>query len=257
MNKYGKKNQPAATSTSSKVCKNVTSLNHEDNPAATEKTKRKKAKRKEPSENDVCDDKTATNIYEGNDVEDMKKNKDTNAFMNDDSMTIAEPRKKKKRNREVKTTPEESFDGHCSSASHASEKPQLKSNKTASCLPTTKEDIPKKEKKKRLVADVISEDFTKTKPQELQETSDNVSKQKRKKKSSMDHFDASSLTDSSVMMITEDANTEEQNMDMETGGQEKKRKNKNKKKKVREIEKEVEEEKVTFEDSVPKKKKKN
>ncbi|XP_056617596.1 G patch domain-containing protein 4 [Triplophysa dalaica] len=254
MNKYSKKNQPAATCTSGQVCKNVTVLNHEDNPAATEKTKRKKAKRKEPSENDVCDNGTATDIYESNDVEDMKKNKDTNAFVNDALMMTAEPRKKKKRNREVKTTPEESFDGHCSSASHASEKPHLKSNKTTSCLPTMKEDIPKKEKKKRLFADVISEDSTKTKPQELRETSDNVSKQKRKKKSSMDHY-ASSLTDSSVMMITEDSNTEKQNMDMKTGGQEKKRK-KNKKKKVREIEEQEVEEKLTLEDSVPKKKKK-
>ncbi|KAA0703363.1 G patch domain-containing protein 4 [Triplophysa tibetana] len=250
MNKYGKKNQTAATCTSSQVCKNVTSLNHEDNPDVTEKTKRKKAKRKEPSENDVCDGKTATDIYEGNDFEDMKKNEDSNAFVNDDSMTTAEPRKKKKRNREVKTTPEESFDGHCNSASHASEEPQLKSNKTASFLPTMKEDKPKKEKKKRLVADLISEDSKKIKPQELLETSYNVSKQKRKKKSSMDHY-ASSLTDTSMMMITEDTNKEEQNMDMETGGQKRK-----KNKKVREIEEQDVGEKVTLEDSVPKKKKK-
>ncbi|KAI7806295.1 G patch domain-containing protein 4 [Triplophysa rosa] len=252
MNKYGKKNQPAGTcNNGSHVCNNDTSLIHDDNPDATEKTKRKKAKRKEPSENDIYDGETTTDINEGSDVEDMKKNKDTNDFVNDASMTDAEPRKKKKkkRNSKVKTTPEESFNGDCSSASHASEEPQLESNETASCLPTMKEDIPKKEKKKRLVADVTSEDSTENKPQELQEASDNVSKQKRKKKSSMDHYDSSVM-----MMITEDTNTEEQNVYMETGGQEKKRKNK--KKKVREIEEQEVEEKVTVEDSVPKKKKK-
>lgn len=254
MNKYGKKNPPAGTCSSSQVCNNDISLIHEDIPDATEKTKRKKSKRKEPSENDIC----YSDIHEGSHVEDSKpkKNKDTYAFVNDDMMTDAEPRKKKKRNRK----PEESFNGDCSlevneGSSHASEEPHEES----SCLPM-KENIPKKEKKKkRLVADVSSEDSTEKQPQEglseLQEASDNVSKKKRKKKSSVNHYEASPSTDmenSMVMTITEDTNMEK---DMETGGQERNRK-KNKKKKVREMEDQEVEELVSSEDSVPKKKKK-
>lgn len=206
MNKYGKKSQP-----SSQVCNDVTSLIHEDNPDATEKTKRKKSKRKEPSENDICDGQTTTDINEGSDVEDMKpkKNKDTKAFVNDDMMT--EPRKKKKRNRKDKTTPEESFNGDWSSASHTSEEPHHESNETASCLPTLKGDMPKKEKKKRSVAD-ISEDSTEKQPQELQEMCDKVSKKKRKK--NQETSNCSHMENSTVMMKSEDTSTEEQNMDM-------------------------------------------
>lgn len=241
MNKYGKNNQPARTST-----------NPEDNKDATEKTKRKKSKRKEkPSEEDS----------------------NGSVFVNDDTMTDAKTKKKKNR----KAQPEGSFNGDCGLAGNmesalTTEGLHEEFNEAASCLSVEKENIPKKEKKKKkkcMVAsldntDVISEDFTDKQPHEdskYQQTSDSVSKKKRKKKSSMDHHESSPSTDTrnstSAMMITDDINTQEDmDMDMEIEGQEKSRKKNKKTKKLRKMEKQTVDEQVTFEDSVPKKKKK-
>ncbi|XP_055066192.2 G patch domain-containing protein 4 [Misgurnus anguillicaudatus] len=233
MNKYGKNNKSAQTST-----------NPEDNPDATEKTKRKKSKRKEkPSEEDS----------------------NGSVFVNDDMIT----KTKKKKNRKAQT--EESFNGDCGLAGNmesalTTEELHEELNEAASCLSVEKDNIPKKEKKKKkcMVAsldntDVISEDFTDKQPHEdskHQQTSDSVSKKKRKKKSSMDHHESSPSTDtrnSSAMMIIEDTNTQE---DMEIEGQEKNRKKNKKTKKLRKMEEQDVDEQVTFDDSVPKKKKK-
>lgn len=257
LNKYGKKKHTAETSTSSTDC-----LNPAGHPDIKEKTKRKKSKRQDgPSKNNIQEDKMTTQVLvSSNDTEDSKpkKRKDFNGVsMNDDIITDVEPKKKRKKNRKEKEAPEDGLNGECSvdvneAFTHTSEERDTH-------LPMD-DSIHKKKKKKRskVVAetagtDEIIEDSTDAhgeQPQEgsveHQQTSDNVSK--KKKKSVMDLFETSpsaaveNLT--SVMTVTEDTGNE---------GQENNKK-RNKKKKRSKKEQEVVEN-VQCEESMPKKKK--
>ncbi len=105
MDKYGKKNHTAETSTSSPDC-----LKPEACPNMNEKTKRKKSKRQEePSETYNY----LSSNYTGNCK--PKKRKDFNgASVNDDMIADTEPKKKKKRSRKEKAPPEDCVDGDCS-----------------------------------------------------------------------------------------------------------------------------------------------
>ncbi|XP_016085730.1 G patch domain-containing protein 4-like [Sinocyclocheilus grahami] len=264
MNKYGKKNHTAKTSTSSTDC-----LNPEGCPDMNEKTKRKKSKRqKEPSENNIHEDKMTTHILPSNNTENCKpkKRKGFNgASVNNDMIADTEPKKKKKRNRKEKEAPEDCANGDCSidvneAFTHTSEERDTH-------LPMDDSVHKKKKKKKQSKVDdetantdEISEDSTNTQnkqPQEgsieHQQASDGASKKKKKKKSSMEHYE---VVDNSTtaMTVTEDTSNKAQIMDTQTEGQENDRK-KNKKKKHSKKEQEVVEN-VQFEESVPKKKKK-
>ncbi|XP_016144687.1 G patch domain-containing protein 4-like isoform X2 [Sinocyclocheilus grahami] len=110
MNKYGKKNHTAETSTSNTDC-----LNFEGRPDIKEKTKRKKSKRQRiPSENNIHEDKMTTRVLSSNDTEDSKpkKRKESNdASVNDNMIADTEPKKKKKRNRKEKQAPEDCVHG--------------------------------------------------------------------------------------------------------------------------------------------------
>uniref|UniRef100_A0A673N471 G patch domain-containing protein 4 n=1 Tax=Sinocyclocheilus rhinocerous TaxID=307959 RepID=A0A673N471_9TELE len=266
MNKYGKKNHTAETSTSSTDC-----LNPEGRPDMNEKTKRKKSKRQEePSENNIHEDKMTTHILSSNDTENCKpkKRKGFNgASVNDDMIADTEPKKKKKRNRKEKEAPEDCVNGDCSvdvneAFTHTSEERDTH-------LPMDDRVHKKKKKKKHSKVDdetadtdEISEDSTDTQnkqPQEgsieHQQASDSASKKKKqKKKSSMEHNeDVDNST--TAMTVTEDTSNKAQIMDTQTEGQENDRK-KNKKKKHSKKEEQEVVENVQFEESVPKKKKK-
>ncbi|XP_016380125.1 G patch domain-containing protein 4-like isoform X2 [Sinocyclocheilus rhinocerous] len=241
MNKYGKKNHTAETSTSNTDC-----LNSEGRPDIKEKTKRKKSKRQEePSENNIHEDKMTTRVLSSNDTEDSKpkKRKESNdASVNDNMIADTEPKKKKKRNRKEKEAPEDRVHGDRSidvneAFTHKSEEQDIH-------LPTD-DSIHKKKKKKRSKvaaetadADEISEESTDAhskQPQEgstdYQQTSDHAFKKKKKKKSSsMEHYeDVDNST--TAMTVTEDTSNEAQIMDTQTEGQENERK-KNKKMKL-------------------------
>ncbi|KAL1259598.1 hypothetical protein QQF64_010175 [Cirrhinus molitorella] len=188
--KYGKKNHTAKTSISSTDC-----LNLEGHPDIKEKQKRKESKRQEePSENNINEEKTTTQIVSNNDTEDgkPKKRKDFNGASMTDMITDIEPKKKKKkRNRKQKEAPEDCVNGECSI--------DAIEEFTRTHLPmddSTGKKKKKKKKKKRseLVAETadaneISEDSIdghSKQPQEgsteYQQTSDNASKRKKKKK---------------------------------------------------------------------------
>lgn len=246
MNKYGKKNHTAETSTNTTDCLNP--AGHSD---IKEKTKRKKSKRQEePSENNIHEDKMTTQVFvSSNDIEDSKpkKRKDSNGVsLNDDIIT--EPKKKKNRKEKA---PEDGLNGECSidvneAFTHTSEERDTQ-------LPMSDRINKKKKKKNRskVVAktadtDELSEDSTAhcKQPQEgsieNQQTSDNVSKKKKK------------TANSTMTVDTEDTSNETQIIDTQTEGQENNRK-RNKKKKRSKKEEVVEN--VQFEESMPKKKK--
>lgn len=264
MNKYGKKNNTAETSTSSTDC-----LNAVGNPDIKEKTKRKKSKiQVGPSENIVHEDKMTTQVLLSKDIEDgkPKKRKDSNdVSVNDDDITDIEPKKKKKKNHKEKEVLEDGLNGECSvdvneAFTHTSEErdTHLQMN----------DSIHKKKKKKRskvvvktAYTDEISEDSADAhckQPQEgsieYQQTSDNASK--KKKKSAMDLSETSPSTDleNSTSVMTEDTSNEAQVMDTQTEGQENNRKKNKKKKQSKKEEQEVVMN-VQFEESIPKKKK--
>ncbi|XP_056089084.1 G patch domain-containing protein 4 [Rhinichthys klamathensis goyatoka] len=260
LNKYGKKNHTAETSTSSTDC-----LNPVGHPDVKEKTKRKKSKRQDgPSENNIHEDKMTTQVLvSSNDTEDSKpqKRKDSNGVsMNDDIITDVEPKKKRKKNRKEKEAPEDGLNGECSvdvneAFTHTSEERDAH-------LPMDDSNHKKKKKKKKKRSKVVAEtdeiiedstDAHGKQPQEgsieHQQTSDNVSK--KKKKSVMDLYETADVENStSGMTATEDTGNEAQI----TGGQENnKRRNKKKKRSKKEQEEVVEN--VQCEESTPKKKK--
>lgn len=267
MNKYGKKNNTAETSKSS-----TDSLNTVGNPDIKEKTKRKKSKiQVAPTENNVHEDKTTTQVLSSNDIEDgkPKKRKNSNdvSVNDDDDITDIEPKKKKKKNRKEKAALENDLNGECSidvneAFTHTSEErdTHLQLN----------DSIRKKKKKlSKVVAetaytDEISEESTDAhskQPQEgsieYQQTSDNASKKKKKKKkSAVDLSETSPSTDveNSTSVMTEDTSNEAQVMDTQTEGQENNRKKNKKKKQSKKEEQEVVMN-VQFEESMPKKKK--
>ncbi|XP_067304642.1 G patch domain-containing protein 4 [Pseudorasbora parva] len=251
MNKYGKKNHTAETSTSTTDC-----LDPAGHPDIKEKTKRKKSKRQEgSSENNIHEDMTTTQVFNIEDGK-LKKRKNSNVVsVNDDMVTGVEPKKKKKKNRKEKA-PEDGLNGESSieaneALTHTSEErdAQLLMNDSI-------EKKKKKKKRSKVVAetadtDEISEDSTDAhckQPQEgsieCQQTSDNVSK--KKKKSVMKNS-------TSVMTVTEDTSNEKQIIDKQTEGLEKNRKRNKKKKRSKKEQEAVEN--VQFEESMPKKKK--
>ncbi|XP_077071157.1 G patch domain-containing protein 4 [Siphateles boraxobius] len=268
LNKYGKKNHSAETSTSSTDC-----LNPVGHPDIKEKTKRKKSKRQDgPSENNIHEDKITTHVLvSSNDTEESKpkKRKDSNGVsMNDDDITEVEPKKKRKKNR-MEKVPEDGLNGECSvdvieAFTHTSEERDTH-------LPMDDSIHKKKKKKKRskVVAetagtDEIIEDSTDAhgkQPQEgsiehQQASADNVSK--KKKKSIMDLYETSPSADvensTSVMTVTEDTGNEAQIIDAQTEGQENNKK-RNKKNKRSKNEQEEVVENVQCEESMPKRKK--
>uniref|UniRef100_A0A8C1ZP93 G patch domain-containing protein 4 n=1 Tax=Cyprinus carpio TaxID=7962 RepID=A0A8C1ZP93_CYPCA len=238
MNKYGKKNHTAETSTSNTDC-----VNPEGRPDIKEKTKRKKSKRQEePSENNIHEDKMTTQVLSSNDTEDIKpkKRKESNVgSVNDDTIADTEPKKKKKRNRKEKEAPEDRVHGDCSI--DVNEAFTHKSEEQDTHLPTDDSMHKKKKKKRSKVAaetadaEEISEESTDAhskQPQEgsteYQQTSDNAFKKKKKKKrSSMEHYEDVDNS-ATAMTVTEDASNVAQIMDTQTEGQKNERK-KNKK----------------------------
>ncbi|KAG1947940.1 G patch domain-containing protein 4 [Pimephales promelas] len=263
LNKYGKKNHTAETSTSS--TDRLNPVGHSD---IKEKTKRKKSKRQDgPSENNIHEDEMETQVLvSSNDTEDSKpqKRKDSNGVsMNDDIITDVEPKKKRKKNRKEKEAPEDGLNGECSVDvnevfTHASEEREAH-------RPMDDSIHKKKKKKKRskVVAETAgtdeifeySTDAHGKQPQEgsieHQQTSGNVSK--KKKKSVMDLYETSPSADvensTGVMTATEDTGNEAQI----TGGQENKKRSKKRKRNKKEQEEVVEN--VQCEESTPKKKK--
>ncbi|XP_043116431.1 G patch domain-containing protein 4 isoform X1 [Puntigrus tetrazona] len=243
MNKYGKKNHTAKSSTSSRDC-----LNPEGCPDMKEKTKHKKSKRQEePSENNIREG-NITHILSSNDTEGGKaKRKDFNdASANDDMIADTEP-KKKKRNRKEKEAPEDCVNGDCSMGERDAHL------------------LHKKKKKKRskvdemaVKDDEINEDSTdkcSKQPQESstehQQASDSASRKKKNRKKSSTEHNEDVNTSTTMMTVTEDTSNEAQVIE----GQENDRKKKKKKKRSKKEEQEVVEN-VQFEESVPKKKKK-
>ncbi|XDV40388.1 hypothetical protein PO909_009480 [Leuciscus waleckii] len=257
LNKYGKKNHTAETSTSSTDC-----LNPAGHPDIKEKTKRKKSKRQDGlSENNIHEDKMTTQIFvSSNDTEDSKPKKRKDS----DIITDVEPKKKRKKNRKEKEAPEDGLNGECSvdvneAFTHTSEE-------RVTHLPMDDSIHKKKKKKKRskVVAetagtDEISEDSTdahRKQPQEgsieHQQASDNVSKKKKKSVMVLNETSPSADVENStsVMTVTEDTGNEAQ---ITEGQENNKKRNKKKKRSKKEQEEVVEN--VQCEESMPKRKK--
>lgn len=255
LNKYGKKNHTAETSTSSTDC-----LNPAGRPDVKEKTKRKKSKRQDGLSENIHEDKMTTQVLvSSNDTEDSKPKKRKDS----DIITDVEPKKKRKKNRKEKEAPEDGLKGECSVDVNEA---FTRASEERDAHPPMDDSIHKKKKKKKrseVVAetagtDEINEDSTdahRKQPQEgsiEHQASDSVSK--KKKKSVTVLYETSPSADvensTSVMTVTEDTG----NVAQITEGQENNKK-RNKKKKRSKMEQEEVVENVQCEESVPKKKK--